>query len=119
MTWTWAEIGERFRRSATPAGLAIVGLCNFIDKSPIRSGVHGWATIGALGITQVPVWNYDSPHLWLELNTETVAFSYRDTNIRSRMWTRTEPADRVIARFRKTMIQLNWFTDRSALGIED
>jgi hypothetical protein len=116
MTLTWAEIGERFRRHASPAGAAIVGLCTFIDARPIRSGVHGWATIDALGITQLPLWNYDAPHLWLELNTDTVAFSYRDTNVRSRMWTRTEPPERVIERFRKTMIQLNWFTDRSVLS---
>lgn len=119
MTLSWAEIGDRFRRSATPAGVAIVGLCAFIDARPIRSGVHGWATLGALGIAQVPVWNYNSPHLWLELNTDTVEFSYRDTNVGSRMWTRTEPANRVIARFRKTMVQLNWFTDQSALGDEE
>ena len=119
MTLTWAEIGERYRRNATPAGIAIVGLCTFIETRPIRSGVHGWATLGALGITQVPLWDYDAPHLWLELKTDTVEFSYRDTQIRSRIWTRTEPADRVVERFRKTMIQLNWFTDQSVLTGED
>jgi hypothetical protein len=115
MTWSWAQVADRFRYSDSPGMKALASLSEYIDARPLSSGIHGWATLDGLGITQVPIWRYDAPHLWLASNTDTVEFSYRDTNIKQRMWTRTEPADRVIERFRKTMLQLNWFTDRSLL----
>jgi len=115
MTWSWREVAYHLRYNDTPAGLALVGLCEYIDARVIRTSIHGWASIAGLGICQIPVWHDDAPHLWLTPAHDKVDFSYRDTTILSRQWRRSEPVERVLERFRKTMIRLNWFTDRSVL----
>ena len=117
MTRPWPIIAAHFRTGRSRASHAIAGLCDYIAARPVRTGVHGWTSMYTLCITQIPVhYPYEGPVLIVDpVSNESVEFRYEDTFIKSRMWRRTEPGERVIDRFRKTMIQLNWFTHRSVL----
>lgn len=117
LTRPWSDLATHFRNPEEPACTAIAELCDYIDARSIRSGVHGWQSMYTLCVVQIPVaYPYEGPRLQIEpVSYGTVEFRYIDTHVRQRMWKRTEPLDRVIARFRKTIIQLRWFTDRTAL----
>ena len=117
MTRAWSELSAHFRHPEEVACTAIAELCDYIEARPIRSGVHGWQSMYTLCVVQIPVaYPYEGPRLQIEPRSNgSVEFRYVDTYIQKRMWTRVEPADRVIERFRKTMIQLGWFTDRTTL----
>ena len=113
MTYSWSEIAAYYRRFGDPA---IATLCEYIDARRIRTGVHGWQTMGKLGISQTPVWYQDGPHLWVEpVGLDEVEFRYVDTNLPTRQWSRRDPSGGIIHRFKNTMRQLNWFTDPSSL----
>jgi hypothetical protein len=112
------ESADFFRKFQTPADQAIADLCEYIESRPIRSGVHGWQSHRNLCIAQRPVsYPYDGPYLLIfgHEADSTVEFRLVDTHVEERQWSRRDPADSIIHRFKHTMRQLDWFTEPAGL----
>lgn len=116
--WSVLAADYRTREKGLPTVQALADLCEYIEARPIRSGVHAWTSMWDLCIVQKPVtYPHHGPYLRI-LPLETVGvveFRLIDTYRRDRQWSRCEPPEQVIDRFKHTMRQLNWFTDPSSL----
>ena len=113
----WAEI-ERFYVDLLPslpaapfrdAFAAIRALCSHISDGAHTSVLFGWTSMHDLCIQQVDGEPRSGSFLRISPQQDgTVEFSYCDTMIASRQWSRTVPAAGIIGQFDAFLDQLHW-----------
>lgn len=110
----WSELAADFRSIEWESAQALADLCDFIAARPLGASVSGWKSDNVLCIVQTA-----AP---LAARLELAPTQRGPTQVRyldavklENMWRRHEPPDKILERFRKAMLQLEWVTDPTHL----